>query len=218
MRYFVVVVASGFPIKMKTTVESRAEIMSCSKAALAQYSQRCALQGRLVFRLLRPGLLLLKPLDLDMHRRESFLLELIAQRVGGFLLCFSNQSSSFYEGNTVQLCLLKFRLWESRIQLCRALHVGNHSDVCISRTSSGLNLKCCSSSCHSYKCDFPLPRWPKAAAWLIAHQYSFCARWPPGHEPSFHDRHRQHGSCCLRSATWPHRPEAESRQPDRPAC
>lgn len=95
--------------------------MSCSKAAPAQCLQRCFLHGCLLFRLLHPGLLSLKPLDLDMYRRESFLLELIAQRVGGFLLCFSNQSWSFYEGNhtgyTMLLCLLKFRLWESKIQL-----------------------------------------------------------------------------------------------------
>lgn len=52
--------------------------------------QRWTLRGYLP-----AGLLLLKPFDLLMHRRESFLLELIAQRVGGSLLCFSNQSLNF---------------------------------------------------------------------------------------------------------------------------
>lgn len=59
-------------------------------------------------------------LDLGIDWRELFL-ELICQRVGGFLLCFSNQGCSFYEGSgagfTEQPCVLKFRLWESQVQL-----------------------------------------------------------------------------------------------------
>lgn len=176
--------------------------MSCWKVAPSRCLQRWTLHG-----CLPPGLLLLKPLDLLMHRRESFLLELIAQRVGGSLLCFSNQSLNFREGNTMQLCLLKFRLWESQILL--------HSTACWELFRC-LHLPVSSGLSSLYISSYPLPLWSKAAAWLISHYFSFSNRWPPGHEPSFHDRHRQHGSCCLWPATWPRRPEAESRQPDRP--
>ena len=123
MTYFVIIVSRFFH-KMKTTVKLRAgrRLNSQPHHELFKSSPSSKFaEVYLLFRLLHPGLLSLKPLDLDMYRRESFLLELIAQRVGGFLLCFSNQSWSFYEGNhtgyTMLLCLLKFRLWESKIQL-----------------------------------------------------------------------------------------------------
>lgn len=55
--------------------------------------------------------------------------------------------------------------------------------------------------------------------WFLCTNFlsSSLARWPPCNEPSFHDCHWKHGSCCLRPAAGPHWPKAESRQPDRPA-
>lgn len=69
-------------------------------------------------------------------------------------------------------------------------------------------------------CNFHVSPWLKSCSCFTNCSLTLSlslTRWPPCYEPSFYDSLWQHGSRYLWPAVGPHWPEAESRQPDRPA-